>query len=390
MSETLPSNSAYIIEPQDLQALIGSLRAKEYQVIGSTVRDSAIIYDELASAADLPVGWTDSQDAGYYRLARKGECYFDYTVGPDTWKKFLHPPEICLWRASRADNFIPRAENQSAPRYALFGVRACELAAIQVQDRIFLDGAFQDAVYRARRESAFIVAVNCTRANGTCFCASMGTGPRASNGFDLALTEVREGDRHSFLVEIGSERGAQILDAVPHREATPEEAAAAERAISRAASQMGRALDTTALRELLYRSYDDPMWEEVAERCLTCGNCTFACPTCFCVTVEDSTALGGETAERWRKWDSCFSLEFSYIVGGSVRRSASARYRQWMVHKLAAWHDQYGVSGCVGCGRCITWCPVGIDITHQARVLRESEQAVHERHAHAALPPRGG
>ncbi len=140
---------------------------------------------------------------------------------------------------------------------------------------------------------------------------------------------------------------------------------------------MGRSMDTSGIKELLYRNLDHPCWENVASRCLTCANCTMVCPTCFCAAVEDTTDLTGERAERWRRWDSCFTMDFSYIAGGSVRSSPKARYRQWMTHKLASWIDQFGTSGCVGCGRCITWCPVGIDITEEVRAIRETP--VHHR-----------
>ncbi|MBF0393567.1 MAG: 4Fe-4S dicluster domain-containing protein, partial [Alphaproteobacteria bacterium] len=122
------------------------------------------------------------------------------------------------------------------------------------------------------------------------------------------------------------------------------------------------------------RNREHPRWDEVAKRCLTCGNCTMVCPTCFCTTVDDVTDLGGTRTERVRSWDSCFTLDFSYIHGGSVRNEGSSRYRQWITHKLSSWHDQFGSSGCVGCGRCITWCPVGIDITEEVGAIRASEE----------------
>jgi ferredoxin len=241
-----------------------------------------------------------------------------------------------------------------------------------------LKGNYRDPTYAARRESAFIVALNCGQAGGTCFCVSMKTGPKVTGGFDLALTEVVENRRHFFVVEVGSPRGAQVLAQIPHTDASEEEKALAEQVVARAAGQMGRQMDTTDLKEHLYRSFEHPHWEEVAERCLTCANCTMVCPTCFCTTVEDTTDLLGDHAERWRKWDSCFTMDFSYIYGGSVRYSPAARYRQWMTHKLATWIDQFGMSGCVGCGRCITWCPVGIDITEEVRALRVSAPAPKE------------
>ena len=136
---------------------------------------------------------------------------------------------------------------------------------------------------------------------------------------------------------------------------------------------MGRSLDQEGLKELLYENRNHPRWDDVADRCLSCANCTMVCPTCFCTTVEDSTDLTGDTAERVRRWDSCFTMDFSYIHGGAVRKSVKSRYRQWMTHKLGTWQDQFGSSGCVGCGRCITWCPVGIDITEEVAAMRNEQ-----------------
>jgi ferredoxin len=177
-----------------------------------------------------------------------------------------------------------------------------------------------------------------------------------------------------FLVEIGSEVGADIARALPLRPATNADAKLAAEVSDRTAASMGRRLTTDGLKELLQGNAQHPRWREVAERCLACGNCTLVCPTCFCFAVDDVTDLAGRTAERVQRWDSCFTLGHSYIHGGSVRREISSRYRQWMTHKLAHWIDQYGVSGCVGCGRCITWCPVGIDITEEAAAIRADDR----------------
>ncbi|MFZ3179832.1 MAG: 4Fe-4S dicluster domain-containing protein, partial [Methylocystis silviterrae] len=217
---------------------------------------------------------------------------------------------------------------------------------------------------------ALIVAVNCGQAGGTCFCVSMRAGPRVEHGFDLALTELLDGTEHSFLVETGSDEGRALLAQVPHRLASSREVEAREAVTERTASSMGRNMRLDDLNELLMSNLEHPRWDEVATRCLSCTNCTLVCPTCFCTSVEDASDLSGKHAERWRRWDSCFTMDFSYIHGGSVRASAKSRYRQWMTHKLATWIDQFGSSGCVGCGRCITWCPVGIDITEEVRAIR--------------------
>jgi sulfhydrogenase subunit beta (sulfur reductase) len=376
-SEKLQIGSQLVLESDHLQLLLDALKKREYRIIGPTVRDGAVIYDELGSTKDLPAGWTDEQQAGTYRLARRNDdAFFGYTIGPHAWKRFLHPPLIRLWRAKRTGGgYQVNSENEKTPPFAFIGVRACELHAIAIQDRVFIEGQYVDPVYSSLRKEAFIIAVNCGQAGGTCFCVSMKTGPKATSGFDLCLTEILERDRHYFVAEVGSLRGAELLDEVPHRVATVGELETAGQVSIRAAEQMGRELATADIKELLYRNSDNPRWDNVAERCLTCGNCTMVCPTCFCTTVDDLTDLTGEHAERWRRWDSCFTLDFSYIHGGSVRISTKARYRQWMTHKLASWIDQFGTSGCVGCGRCITWCPVGIDITEEARAIGDSEMA---------------
>jgi ferredoxin len=365
------------LERSGLQQLLDALRADGYQSIGPVLRDGAIVYDALESIDELPAGWTDRQDGGSYRLERRGDqALFGYAVGPHAWKRFLHPARLKLWRAEhKGAGFSVEPAADEAPRYAFLGVRACELHAIAIQDRVLLGDRYPDPAYKARRDGAFIVALNCSVAGGTCFCASMNTGPRAERGFDLALTEILDGQRHFFVVETGSERGAKLLARLPRAEASTEEIAAADAVVARTAARMGRELQAEGLGELLLRNLEHPRWDEVAARCLTCANCTMVCPTCFCTSVEDLTDLSGDTAERVRRWDSCFTADFSYLHGGSVRASARARYRQWMTHKLATWVEQFGSSGCVGCGRCITWCPVGIDITEEARAIRQSDGA---------------
>jgi ferredoxin len=302
---------------------------------------------------------------------------FGFNAGQASWKRFLHLPEVRLWAARRkgqsfALTGLPEPELQPL---AFLGVLPCDLAAIKTQDRILMDDKVADPLYRARRERALLVCVKCTHAGGTCFCASMGTGPDVREGFDLALTEVLTEADHYFIAEAGSPRGEALLSALGAEDASAEERQLAGQLVARAATRMGRELDTHDIRELLQNNLEHPRWDEVARRCLTCGNCTMVCPTCFCTTVEDTTDLAGRRAERWRKWDVCYTLDFTYLYGGYVRSSTRSRYRQWMTHKLSTWFDQFGMSGCVGCGRCITWCPVGIDITEEARAIRQSGSA---------------
>jgi sulfhydrogenase subunit beta (sulfur reductase) len=355
---------AVTLERPGVDALLTALADRGYTVVGPTVAQGAIVYDELRSTADLPVGWTDEQDGGHYRLVRRDDdALFGYAVGPHSWKKFQLPPEVRLWRAKLGeDGALTELEQPvPGPRYAFVGVRSCELHAMAILDRV------------RPGERPFVVAVQCGQAGGTCFCVSMGTGPTADSGYDLALTEVLD-DGHYFVAEAGSEEGAAVLAELSSVPARPGEEAAASRAHARAAQQMGREMDTTGIRDLLLANLEHPRWDDVADRCLTCGNCTMVCPTCFCTTVEDVTDLTGETVERTQRWDSCFTIDYSHMHGGSVRNSSRSRYRQWMTHKLATWFDQFGTSGCVGCGRCITWCPVGIDITEEVAAIRADDR----------------
>ncbi|MGE5273051.1 MAG: 4Fe-4S dicluster domain-containing protein [Verrucomicrobiota bacterium] len=359
-----------ILDVAALDALVAALSARGYTVVGPTVRDGAIVYEELGTASDLPAGWTDVQDGGSYRLERRDdEARFGFAVGPTSWKRFLFPARVRLWQATQGGDGLEVEEpTVDAGPFAFFGVRPCELAAIAIQDRVFLGGRYADRDYAGRRENVFLVAVNCHEPGGTCFCVSMDTGPTARDGYDLVVTELLDGP-HRFLVGAGSERGQEVLAELGGSEPTEADLRAAAAQATDAAGRMGRQLDTHGIRELLRDNLEHPRWEEVAQRCLTCGNCTLACPTCFCSAVEDANDLDGG-AERTRVWDSCFSVDYSYIHGGAIRQSPRARYRQWLTHKLGTWHDQFGSSGCVGCGRCITWCPVGIDITEEVAAIR--------------------
>jgi sulfhydrogenase subunit beta (sulfur reductase) len=366
--------SSYILAADRLGDLFQALQQRGYCCVGPTLRDGAIVYAELEGAGDLPRGWTDEQAPGHYRVKRRDDdAFFGYVVGPHSWKKYLFPPERRIWKLRQTDGAFERVDEPAeTPRYAFIGVRACEIAALRIQDRVFTGGRFVEPDYQARRAEAFVVAVNCTQSAETCFCVAMDTGPEARDGYDLALTEVLEGE-HCFVLKAGTERGREVLAALDTQAAKPAHTAAADAGVRRAAESQTRAIDTDGIKELLQRNYESEQWEEVAKRCLSCANCTLACPTCFCSDVEDVSDLSGEHAERWRRWDSCFNPDFSYIHGGEIRKTTASRYRQWMTHKLSTWFDQFGSSGCVGCGRCITWCPVGIDLTEEVKKMRESE-----------------
>ncbi len=353
------------------EGLFDVLAEQGYEVVGPTVRDGAIVLDRLDGPAQLPWGVGEEQEAATYRLSVRGnDRAFGWAHGPDSAKRFLFQASEVIARLRRGDGRTePVGVDGDARPVAFVGLRACDLRAIEIQDRVFLEA---DPRYRSRREAAVLIGVNCSEPGGTCFCASMDAGPRCTSGFDLALSELDGG----FAVEVGTRRGEELLARVRTRDATEEEIAAVAEQERSATERMGRRLDDWDMPALLYRNRLHPRWKDVAERCLACGNCTSVCPTCFCHDVVDGVSLSGDEATRTREWASCFSEEFSWAAGAVVRASREARYRQWLTHKFASWIDQFGTSGCVGCGRCITWCPVGIDVTEEVSAIRATDGRV--------------
>ena len=381
-----------ILDLHGLQSLIDALRGRGYRVIGPRPRDGALVLADIASVDDLPRGIGDDQAAGHYRTrARDDEALFGFAATAQSAKPVLFPPDEQLWRGTRAGEGFDLSPKEPEPApVALLGIRGCDLAAIGIHDTVLLGRGSVDAHYSTRRAHSFLIAVTCATPAGTCFCASMGTGPKPGEGADLTLTELL--DPHRFLVEIGTPAGQDVLAELTTAPATPADLAAADAVVAEAVAHMGRQMQTDDLRDLLYASAESPRWNDVAERCLACTNCTMVCPTCFCTSVEDVSDLSGDVDERHRVWDSCFSMEYSRLHGGAVRTSTSARYRQWLTHKLASWTDQFGTSGCVGCGRCITWCPAGIDLTAEVAALREDATHRETTPASAAIagPPGRG
>lgn len=362
-----------VLEANDLQSLLDAVAQAGYQAICPTEHEGAIEYAPVNSVAEFPLGLVDTSEAGTYRLEQSDtQTYFGYVTAAQSWKRFLYPPHEQLLNIT-ASNGTPHFSSVTPdpPRYAFIGVRACELAAIAIQDRVFLNPTFPDPRYAARRDGLLIVAVECVRSGGTCFCTSMGTGPAVTEGADVVLTEVVRNGEHWFLLRTGSDVGAGLVAGLPTTEATTDDVADCAGLVAAAAASVGRSLDTSDVHDLLLENPDHRRWETTGKRCLACTSCTMVCPTCFCSTTEDGSSLGSATFTRQRRWDSCFSLDFSALHRHPVRSTVAARYRQWLTHKLAGWIDQFGMSGCVGCGRCITWCPVGIDITREVAEIRD-------------------
>lgn len=365
----VPRVSATVTIPKpSLQIVFDNLEENGFQLVGPVARDGAVVLDEISSVDQLPIGLDDEHAPGSYHLRETDrEAYFDVNLGAMSWKQFVWPPRLKLFSARRTDGTfaITPADHTEAP-YACIGVRPCDIQALTNLDRVFMGGPYVDPVYSERRARMFILAVNCSNANAHCFCTSMKSGPRTTSGFDLAATELP----NVFVIEVGSEAGSQALEGTGWTATTAFDQGRATQAIQQTERQISRQLKTDDLPTILFDNLEHPRWKDVAVRCLSCGNCTMVCPTCFCSTVTDSIELTAQCTERCRLWDSCYSVEFSHVHGGNLRPTVRSRYRQWLTHKYASWKEQFGVLGCVGCGRCLTWCPAGIDVIEEIKAIR--------------------
>ncbi|MDP3972358.1 MAG: 4Fe-4S dicluster domain-containing protein, partial [Candidatus Nanopelagicales bacterium] len=364
-----------------LDLLLQGIARQGYRLVGPTVRNGAIGVDVIDGAQDLPQGWTDQQAPGSYRILRRDDqAYFGFSSPPGGWKRYLFPAHSVLWRSTtHGDGIEIKPASDDPGPTAFIGIRSCDLAAIEIQDRIFLSRGNPDPIYEARRENLLLIGVDCREPGPLCFCESMDCGPRA-DGADLRITELGPDDpaTHRFVVRAQTPLGSDVLAGSGiekiDQSARPVDMddLAADRFPSPADDCVpGRVVNTDRLAELLVAEAESPVWDDIAERCLACGNCTMVCPTCFCSDVDDLPVIPPGGQERIRQWASCFELDHSYIHGGSIRQSIKSRYRQWLTHKFSSWWDQFGSSGCVGCGRCIASCPVGIDVTESLAAIRD-------------------
>lgn len=359
-----PETQAQYLSRSSLQSLIDAVRETGYECVGPQLHDNAIHYKTMTSVAQLPQGVHDTQTPGHYRLMQSDDPrFFTWANGPQSLKPWVFASEETLWHSTRnAENHLEfTAPAPPVRKLAVLGARACDIAALYIQDKHFLQEDFNDPYYASRREHLVIIAVNCTHPAETCFCASTGDGPNADYGYDIALTELAEG----YLIQARSQFGTNLLQRLPLTPATSAQLAEAASSFESAIHAQQRRLPSRNLKQALFANLNHAQWDKIAKRCLSCGNCTSVCPTCFCHRETERPDLDGDHSEHLRQWDSCFSAGHSYIHGITIRASTAQRYRQWLTHKLGSWHDQYGRSGCVGCGRCISWCPVGIDITQE-------------------------
>lgn len=367
-----PDENSYQIGVSELESLFLHLANSGFNNLGPIYRDGAIMLDHLSSFDDFTSGLSESIGKGQYQIHENAhQSLFQYTVGPQSFKKFLHPERRQLWSANKSENGFEIESDSSSEKMAFWGVKSCDLAAITILDQVFLQDDTSSAYYQSMRENTFVIAVGCTHPSTNCFCTTQDTGPSPSGDFDFSLVEIEDGSELTYLVEAGSERARCIAENLSFSVASSKNIAKGVEMISDAAEKIKVRFDRKEVAEKLKENIDHKRWDEIAKRCLSCANCTMVCPTCFCTSTEDIIDITGDHTERWLSWDSCFNGDFSYIHGGKIRSGTKSRYRQWLTHKLSNWYDQFGSSGCVGCGRCTTWCPVGIDLTEEVHELTQ-------------------
>lgn len=358
-----------VLKKESFGLLLAALRSDGFKVVSPQVEDGAVEWLEVFEAREIAQAFADAQQPGSYRLHQsESGGWFSIVHGAPSLKNLTYKPRQPLVRIIQDESGIRFEPHQpAAEKMAVIGVRPCDIAAFKIQKKVFLEGEYTDEYFRAAAENLLIVAVNCSHAHETCFCASMNCGPKAESGFDISLTELGE----SFVIEAGSDVGQTLLAELNLPEAGETELADAAAKIQACADSQQRQMLQNNLPDSLYAAHHHAHWEEVATRCLSCANCTMVCPTCFCHAVEETADLAHEKSERVRVWDSCFNPEHGYIHGKNMRPTTAERYRMWMTHKLGSWIDQFGSSGCTGCGRCITWCPAGIDLVAEAKAVLE-------------------
>jgi sulfhydrogenase subunit beta (sulfur reductase) len=322
------------------------------------IRNASITHDNLLKLLGrlceektllAPVRDEQLEDVNFLPVTDAAQICFDYDNTTTSPKEFFFPESECMFSFSSADNDTIKLNNQ-AEEAVLFGIRSCDMKAIELLDK-FYERKFEDSFYLSKRKKTVIISVGCSELNEQCFCTSTKTGPVLEEGFDLQL--LKSGD--DYIVQVGSEKGLELFESYAGLFG-PATDADAKKIIDGVKKSEPKFDLQTVYQKLKDDKVSDTLWEDIAGRCQSCGLCLFLCPTCSCYTVLDKAMPAGEN-RRLRQWDACYFRGFTRMAGlNDAVRDNKEMVRRKYNHKLMQQIDEFGMSGCTGCGRCNLTC----------------------------------
>ena len=325
------------------------------------------LLNKLAQSNQL-IAPIQSDGITLFKPVSSGEgVVLDYQNAVVPPKDFFFPQSEKMFSYNTADPQMAIKEEAGVPNRVLFGARPCDVKSIVFLDKVF-DAEFRDNYYLDKRNKTTIVAMSCNECRHTCFCGAFGISPSSAEGADILFTDL--GDR--YLVEVLTDKGTKLMGAIEdmftNDDGSGEEA---KKKATANASAKQMQITVEGVKEKLDNMFDHAIWDEESKRCISCGTCTYVCPTCHCFDIVDATNQSSE-GYRYRCWDSCQFSAFTKAAGGhQPRPSKLERTRQRFMHKLRYIPDRYKDWGCVGCGRCLEKCPVNIDIAQIIEKVKE-------------------
>lgn len=323
---------ATILSKNNLEVLVKRAREKGYRVVGPARKGELVLFSELSAPHEL--------------------CLEE--INPrNSIKEFFFPKCEKIFSYSLSQKEVNLKEESGFPKTLILGNRPCDAMSLLRMDCLF-GWDSRDKFFFDRREATTVVTVACERFDRTCFCTSLGFGPRSREGSDVLLVPLESGE---FKVEAVTPKGesfiAEMGDPFQEGEAAGEKVAGPE-----------KEFELERVKPWLEKNFDHPFWKRVSMACVGCGTCTFLCPTCHCFDIVDEGDI--REGARFKNWDSCqFKLFTLHTSGHNPRPSQDTRWRQRLRHKFLYYVDKFGTQSCVGCGRCIRHCPVRINILDQ-------------------------
>jgi len=283
-------------------------------------------------------------------------------------KDLFFPQTEDVFRFStEGKEFEVKEKHSPSSKKVIFGLRACDIRSLRLLDLVFAEGEYRDEAYTGRRNKNILITWSCTEPEETCFCTSFDSDPGRPEFGDILAIDLKDG----LILEAQSEVGEEILDKADDllRSAVQNQIKKAERLQLEAKDKVALEVGLDNIKNELSDRFDDPIYEKYASRCLGCGICTYLCPTCHCYDLESET--WGQEGLRYRCWDSCMFSNYTRLAGGeNPRPTKTERLRNRFLHKLQYFPEMYEQYGCTGCGRCLKYCPVSVDITKFIRQIK--------------------